>query len=207
MRGGGAAAFVEQAEAMVLLGGRCSCNIGGHHGRLSVVWPCPIPLDALLRAGAVYTPPRWVCPRFGATGSAKALRSRAKLPRPIARLPLLKLPAPVGRQPLAYLFDIGFTRDVWMHRIDLAHATGRPFNADAEHDGRILADIIAEWAATHREPFTLELDGPAGGRYTAGSGGEHLQALHEPTRPTTYRTLRTTARTNGTSHTSRRFRV
>jgi uncharacterized protein (TIGR03083 family) len=108
------------------------------------------------------------------TGSAKALRSRTKLPRPIAKLPLLKLPAPVGRQPLAYLFDTGFTRDVWMHRIDLAHATGKPFNADAEHDGRILADIIAEWAHTHGEPFTLELDGPAGGRYTAGADGEHL---------------------------------
>ena len=108
------------------------------------------------------------------TGSAKALRARTKMPRPIARLPLLKLPAPVGRQPLSYLFDIGFTRDVWMHRIDLAHATAKPFNACAEHDGRILADIIAEWAATHGEAFTLELDGPAGGRYTARSGGEHV---------------------------------
>ncbi len=36
------------------------------------------------------------------------------------------------------------------------------------------AELIAEWAATHGEPFTLELDGPAGGRYTAGAGGEHL---------------------------------
>lgn len=106
------------------------------------------------------------------TGSAKALRSRIKMPGPIAKLPLLKLPPPVGRQPVAYLFDIGFTRDVWMHRIDFAHATGRPFDADVDHDGRIMADIIAEWAGTHGEPFMLELDGPAGGRYAAGSGGE-----------------------------------
>ncbi len=74
---------------------------------------------------------------------------------PIAKLPLLKLPAPIGRQPLVYLFDVGFTRDAWMHRIDLAEATGKPFNADAGHDGRIVADMVAEWAATHGLPFDL----------------------------------------------------
>ncbi len=104
----------------------------------------------------------------------KGLRARCKLPRLIARLPLLNLPAPVGRQPLAYLFDIGFTRDVWMHRIDLTHATATEFGADSAHDGRIVADIVAEWAGTHGEPFSLDLTGPAGGQYAAGSGGEHL---------------------------------
>ena len=106
------------------------------------------------------------------TAAAKGLRARGKMPRLLARLPLLNLPAPVGRQPLAYLFDIGFTRDVWMHRIDLTQATGTPFGADVTHDGRIVADIVAEWAGTHGEPFTLHLTGPAGGRYTAGTGGE-----------------------------------
>ncbi len=56
--------------------------------------------------------------------SDKALRARTKMPRLIARLPLLNLPAPVGRQPLSYLFDVGFTRDVWMHRIDLCPRSG-----------------------------------------------------------------------------------
>lgn len=106
--------------------------------------------------------------------SAKALAARAKLPRPIARLPLLKLPEPFGRKPVAYLFDVGFTRDAWMHRIDLAQATGRPFDADPDHDGRIVADLIAEWATTHGRPFTLELSGPAGGTFSAGTGGEHI---------------------------------
>jgi uncharacterized protein (TIGR03083 family) len=107
------------------------------------------------------------------TGSERGLRARRKLPRLIARLPLLNLPAPVGRQPLAYLFDIGFTRDVWMHRIDLTQAAGPPFSADATHDGRIVADIVAEWAGTHGESFTLQLTGRAGGHYVAGTGGEH----------------------------------
>ncbi len=105
------------------------------------------------------------------TDAARALRARRRMPRLVARLPLLDLPAPVGRQPLAYLFDIGFTRDVWMHRVDLAVATGHTVDVDADHDGRIVADIVAEWAGTHGEPFTLELGGPAGGTYRAGTDG------------------------------------
>jgi hypothetical protein len=97
------------------------------------------------------------------------------MPRPIAGLKLLNLPEPVGRQPLSYLFDIGFTRDVWAHRIDIAHAIAAEPDHDTAHDGRILADIMAEWANTHGEPFTLVLDGPAGGTFVQGTGGEEVQ--------------------------------
>lgn len=107
--------------------------------------------------------------------SARALRARRRLPRPIAWLPLINLPAPVGRKPVSYLFDMGFTRDVWMHRVDLAKAAGTEFDADAEHDGRIVADMVAEWAETHGEPFDLVLTGPAGGHYTSGENGEHVE--------------------------------
>ena len=114
------------------------------------------------------------------TAAPRALKARTTLPRPIAWLPLLKLPAPVGRQRLAYLFDVGFTRDLWMHRIDIARATGTEFDADATHDGRIVADLVAEWAGTHGTPFELHLTGPAGGRYTGGhhaggTGGERVE--------------------------------
>jgi len=109
------------------------------------------------------------------TSSERALRARTKLPRPIAKLPLLKLPAPVGRKPVSYLFDMGFTRDTWMHRIDLTHAAGTPFEADADHDGRIVADLVAEWSSTHGEPFTLALSGPAGGLFASGIGGERVE--------------------------------
>jgi len=108
------------------------------------------------------------------TDSVRALRSRAKLPRPIASLKVLNLPEPVGRQPLSYLFDIGFTRDVWAHRIDIAYAIGAEPDHDAGHDGRILADIVAEWAATHHEPLTLVLDGPAGGTPGVGAAVDEV---------------------------------
>ena len=108
------------------------------------------------------------------TVSAKAVKSRTKMPRLIAGLKLLNLPEPVGRQPLSYLFDIGFTRDVWAHRIDIAHAIAAEPDHDALHDGRILADIVAEWASTHGQPFSLVLEGPAGGSYAQGVGGDEI---------------------------------
>jgi uncharacterized protein (TIGR03083 family) len=106
--------------------------------------------------------------------SAKALKARTRMPAPVRALPLLPLGPPVGRKPLGYLFDIGFTRDVWAHRIDVTRAIGREMELTAEHDGRIVADILAEWAKLHGEPFTLRLTGPAGGTYTSGTGG-HVQ--------------------------------
>ena len=61
-----------------------------------------------------------------------------------------------------------------MHRIDVATATGRPLDVDETHDGRLVADLVADWAITHDEPFTLTLTGPAGGTFISGHGGEHV---------------------------------
>ena len=73
-----------------------------------------------------------------------------------------------------YLFDIILTRDIWMHRIDIARATGRQLVLSPGHDGRLIADVVAEWAGRHGRPFTLHLEGPAGGTYTHSDGGEHI---------------------------------
>ena len=43
-----------------------------------------------------------------------------------------------------------------------------------EHDGRIVADVVADWARRHGEPFELVLEGPAGGSYRSGTSGERL---------------------------------
>jgi hypothetical protein len=38
-----------------------------------------------------------------------------------------------------------------------------------------VADVVAEWARRHSQPFVLELTGPAGGRFVVGDGtGENL---------------------------------
>jgi uncharacterized protein (TIGR03083 family) len=72
-----------------------------------------------------------------------------------------------------YLFDVILTRDPFMHRIDITRATGVPMPATAEHEGVLVNDVVHEWAERHRSPYTLELSGPAGGRWQNGQG-EHL---------------------------------
>ena len=72
---------------------------------------------------------------------------------------------PLGTRPLGYLTDRIYTRDAWMHRIDLARATGRPLRLSPDHDGRLVDDIVVEWAATHGQPYRLTLTGPAGGSW------------------------------------------
>lgn len=129
--------------------------------------------EVQVRDRAASTPEDLIA-EWDATAPA-ALKSRNKLPRPIAKLPLLNLPAPVGRQPISYLFDVGFTRDVWMHRVDITRAAGTELDVDAAHDGRLVADIVAEWAGTHGKPFSLTLTGPAGGSYRAGENGETVE--------------------------------
>lgn len=75
---------------------------------------------------------------------------------------------------MGYVFDVILTRDTWMHRVDLARATGRAHELSAAHDGRIVADVVAEWARRHGQPFTLHLTGPAGGAFASGAGGHEL---------------------------------
>jgi hypothetical protein len=75
---------------------------------------------------------------------------------------------------VGYLVDVILTRDTWMHRVDISRATGRPLVLTPEHDGRIVADIVAEWARRHAKPFTLRLEGTAGGSYTTAVAGEEI---------------------------------
>jgi uncharacterized protein (TIGR03083 family) len=104
----------------------------------------------------------------------KAVKGRWGTPLPMRYLPVPFGP-PVGWEPLKYLLDVGFTRDVWCHRIDICGATGRPMHLTPEHDGRLVADIVAEWASIHGEPFELVLEGPAGGKFAQGVDGERVE--------------------------------
>ncbi|MEV6238666.1 maleylpyruvate isomerase family mycothiol-dependent enzyme [Lentzea sp. NPDC051838] len=67
----------------------------------------------------------------------------------------------------AYLFDVLSNRDTWMHRLEIARATGRPF-VTGEHDRgvvtQVVRDLAQEWSGL---PITLEL---AGGRWSLGDG-------------------------------------
>lgn len=104
----------------------------------------------------------------------KTVKGRTRTPR-LMRAMKISIDAPVVEKwPLGYLIDIIYLRDAWMHRVDTARATGAALMLTPDHDGRIVADVVAEWARRHGQPFNLELTGPAGGVFTAGSGGEHI---------------------------------
>ena len=105
----------------------------------------------------------------------RAARWRATRPALFRKMPMKE---EVGGQQetwrMGYLLDTILTRDPWMHRVDIARATGREIELTPEHDGRLIADVVAEWARRHGKPFTLTLTGPAGKEYTSGENGEHI---------------------------------
>ena len=112
-----------------------------------------------------------------ATVAPRAVRARRRTPAFIRWAVRLKNDPPFDaeRWRYGYLVDTIFTRDTWMHRLDISRATGRPMELTAGHDGRLVADVVTEWASRHRQPFTLTLTGPAGGQWRSGEAGEHLQ--------------------------------
>ena len=104
----------------------------------------------------------------------RAVKGRFGTPLPMRYTPV-PFGAPIGWKPVNYLLEVGFTRDVWAHRVDIHAVIGRPMDLDPDHDGRLVADIVAEWADLHGEPFELTLTGTAGGTFSRGSGGEQVE--------------------------------
>jgi hypothetical protein len=127
------------------------------------------PLEAALSAVQVreraHLTPEQVFERLAAI-APKTVRGRTRVPAPVRNHAKIKVDGPVHETwKLGYLVDTIYLRDLWMHRVDIARAVDRAPELSADHDGRIVADIVAEWGRRHGEPFVLELTGPAGGTY------------------------------------------
>ena len=105
----------------------------------------------------------------------RAARARKRLPGPLRRMPMkVEIEKVMEKWSFGYLFDTIMTRDTWMHRVDISRATGHPLELTADHDGRIVADVVVEWARRHGRSFTLTLFGPAGGTFSGGEAGEEI---------------------------------
>ena len=77
---------------------------------------------------------------------------------------------PLPDDRVSYLLDVLGLRDLWMHRVDLARATGRPTPPGA-HDHMIITQVVADLGrAWPGPPALLELTGPAGCRWALGHG-------------------------------------
>jgi uncharacterized protein (TIGR03083 family) len=109
----------------------------------------------------------------------KAVKGRGRTPR-LLRGRAMPDPQPIDPPRLyeqwtfGYLIDVILTRDPWMHRTDIAAATGCELVLSPDHDGAIVADVAREWAERHGRPCVLTLTGPAGGTYEFGSAGQTL---------------------------------
>ncbi|MGN6793052.1 MAG: maleylpyruvate isomerase family mycothiol-dependent enzyme [Streptosporangiaceae bacterium] len=113
-----------------------------------------------------------------AARAPKAIRGRRRTPSLIRRRPMPDRQEVGGRDEdwtLGYLIDVILTRDPWMHRADIVHATGARHVLTAEHDGVLVADIVAEWAGRHGQPYALSLTGPAGGAWHRGESGPPIE--------------------------------
>jgi uncharacterized protein (TIGR03083 family) len=109
------------------------------------------------------------------TGRA-AVAGRRRVPRPLRAATFTDDGAGATEKwRVGYLLDTILTRDPWTHRGDISRATGREMQLTPDHDGEIVADVVAEWASRHGQPFDLTLTGPAGGRWQAGGSGERLE--------------------------------
>jgi uncharacterized protein (TIGR03083 family) len=108
----------------------------------------------------------------------RAARGRKLMPAFIRRrsVPLPQVVGGVAETwTMGYVADTVLTRDPWMHRVDIARATGRSMTLTPEHDGAIVADVVQEWAGRHGQPYRLTLSGPAGGVWASGAAGEPEQ--------------------------------
>lgn len=111
----------------------------------------------------------------------KAVQGRMRLPRLLRAIvvPVAASGSAAAGMPtsvsLGHVMDMIYTRDTWMHRVDIARATGLALDLDREVDGRLVEDVVAEWASRHGQPVSLALAGPAGGAFRQGDGGPVLE--------------------------------
>jgi uncharacterized protein (TIGR03083 family) len=121
--------------------------------------------------------PAQIIERFAAR-APKAAKGRRRAPGLIRRR-TMPVAQDVGDQKeswtFGFLIDVILTRDPWMHRIDITRATGAEMVLTADHDGVLVADIVAEWAGRHGQSYTLHLTGPAGGSWSSGTGGPVIE--------------------------------
>lgn len=101
-----------------------------------------------------------------------AVRARRRVPALLRRAPI---PTSADRLTLGELLDVILTRDVWMHRVDVCRAVDRSPLLTRDHDGRLVADVVREWANRHGQPFVLRLTGAAGGEFVRAGDGPELE--------------------------------
>ncbi|GAB3021679.1 hypothetical protein GCM10011376_21290 [Nocardioides flavus (ex Wang et al. 2016)] len=96
--------------------------------------------------------------------------ARRRQPGVLRRVPLPSFAGLPDGARLAYLLDVVYVRDVWLHRVDLHRATGLDMpvtDAEAEVVAQVVRDLDLAWSGP---ALMLELTGRGGGRWSIGEG-------------------------------------
>jgi uncharacterized protein (TIGR03083 family) len=110
----------------------------------------------------------------------RAIATRKRLP---AIVRAMRLPLPlVGVVPLGYVTDLIYTRDMWMHRLDICRATGREMVQTPQHDGRITALVVRDLARKLTpklagQAVVYELTGTSGGCWSLGENASPIARI------------------------------
>jgi uncharacterized protein (TIGR03083 family) len=101
----------------------------------------------------------------------KATLAAERIPGPLHRIRAsIFFPAAhaAPEDTIDYFIRVLMPREAWMHRTDIAIATGRPVGVGA-HDGEIVRQVIRDVACAWSGPaMILDLTGPVGGRWLLG---------------------------------------
>ena len=106
----------------------------------------------------------------------RAIHTRHRLPW---LLRVLRVPSgpPLGITPIGYITDLIYTRDMWMHRLEISRTSEREMTLTEAHDGRIIELVMRDLGQMLRRRLRernirVELTGPAGGVFDFGSGSD-----------------------------------
>lgn len=104
-----------------------------------------------------------------ATLGPRAARARQRMPGPLRRVKVPgDTPLPEGAT-FAYLVDVIYPRDLWMHRIDVERATGRG-HTETRAEAFVVAEVVRDLAdAWDRPAVELTLTGAGGGSWSLGT--------------------------------------
>lgn len=131
-----------------------------------------IPVDAINRReleDRAQQTPRQLIDELRQVGP-RAVRNRRILPGLLRRIHIDAKPMP-GKMSIAYLVDVIYTRDQWMHRMDICRATDKTWVSNPHHDTRILDLIVLDMAQTMagRYPVIVNIAGALNVSYRFGS--------------------------------------
>jgi uncharacterized protein (TIGR03083 family) len=100
-----------------------------------------------------------------------ALKAIRRTPGLVRRLPssIFFPEPPLPDRRMSYLFDVLTSRDTWMHRLEIADATNKPFTVD-DHDPavveQVMCDLTRAWTG---RGLRIELTGVISGVWRLGA--------------------------------------